>query len=74
MRIKHLFVVVANAIRKIYYFNTIKKVVIYITSKPDPEVGFKRILFLNCDLYSSEGQKENLFKEQNYDEQKVNEF
>ena len=59
---------------KIYFLNTIKKVVIYITSKPDPNYGFKKILFSNCEIVSKDGQKETLFQYQKYDEHHINEL
>ena len=60
--------------KKIYYLNNIKKVVIYMTSKPDPNVGFKKLLSLGCEIVSSDGEKEYLFTEQMCDEQQFNEF
>ena len=59
---------------RIYFLNIIKKVVIYITSKPDPTYGFKKLFFMNCELISTDGQKENLFTGLKYDEHQLNEF
>ena len=60
--------------QRIYYFNTIKKVVIYITSQPDPNVGFKNLLFINSELISIDWKRENLFAREKYNEQKINEY
>ena len=59
---------------RIYYFNTIKKVVIYITSQRDRKVGFKKLLFMNCELVSTDGQKEDVFIWIKYDEHRLNEI
>ena len=60
---------------KTYFLNNIKKVIIYITTKPDPKIWFKKLYFINCNLVSLDGQEEPLFNDIAYDDnQKVNEI
>ena len=59
---------------KTFFLNTIKKVIIYITWKNDEKIGFNKLYFINCDLISNEGIKENLFLNVEYNENKLNEF
>ena len=59
---------------KTFFLNTIKKVIIYITWKNDEKIGFNKLYFMNCDLISNEGIRENLFLNVEYNENKLNEF
>ena len=59
---------------KTFFLNTIKKVIIYITWKNDEKIGFNKLYFMNCDLISNEGMKENLFIDVKYNENKLNEY
>ena len=54
---------------KSYYFTTIKKIRIYVYSKPDPKIGFSKLYFINCEIYSIDGQKEYLFSRVKYDKE-----
>ena len=54
---------------KSYYFTTIKKIRIYVYSKPDPQIGFNKLYFINCEIYSIDGQKEYLFSRVKYDKE-----
>ena len=58
---------------KIYDLSQIQKVKIYRTSQPDPNKGFNKLYFINCDIYSNDGQMESLiehipFNQDKYDE------
>ena len=59
---------------KQYFLASIKKVIIYITSKPDPKIGFQKLYFSNCDMISTEGERESLFNNISYDENRINDF
>ena len=39
-------------IQKTYYLSEIKKIRIYLSSIPDPKIGFHKFYFINCDVYS----------------------
>jgi len=54
---------------KSYYFTTIKKIRIYVYSTPDPKIGFSKLYFINCEIYSIDGQKEYLFSRVKYDKE-----
>ena len=60
---------------KTYFLDNIKKVIIYITTKPDPKIGFKKLYFVNCIIVSLDGQEETLFKDIGYEnDEKLNEI
>ena len=54
---------------KPYSLNNIKKIRIYVYSMPDPKVGFNKLYFVNCEIYSLNGEKEELFKDAKYDKE-----
>ena len=55
---------------RLYNFNQIQKIRLFITSKPDPKVGFNKLYFINCEIYSLEGEKNDLFVDIPYEEAK----
>ena len=59
---------------KTFVLNSIKKVIIFITWKNDPKIGFNKLYFINCDLVSTNDMRENLFENVEYNENKLNEF
>ena len=54
---------------KIYNLKDIEKIRIYIYSKPDPYVGFNKLYFINCEIYSKRGETEKLFSGVEYDKE-----
>ncbi len=54
---------------KPYSLNNIKKIRIYVYSMPDPKVGFNKLYFVNCEIYSLNGEKEELFHDTKYDKE-----
>ena len=56
---------------KTFFLNSIKKVIIFITWKNDPKIGFSKLYFINCDLISTNGLKESLFENAEYSETKL---
>ena len=59
---------------KSYYFRTIKKIRIYVYSTPDPKIGFSKLYFINCEIYSVDGQKEDLFSGRKYDKESFDRY
>lgn len=59
---------------KTFVLNSIKKVIIFITWKNNPKIGFNKLYFINCDLVSTNDFRENLFENVEYNENKLNEF
>ena len=59
---------------KSYYFTTIKKIRIYVYSKPDPKIGFSKLYFINSEIYSFDGQNEDLFSNIKYDKETFDRF
>ena len=59
---------------KIYNLSQVQKVKIFRTSIPDPKIGFNQIYFINCDIYSTNGQIESLFSNIKYSKEKFDEF
>ena len=59
---------------KIFFLNSIKKVIVYITWINDPKIGFNKLYYINCDLISNEGLRENIIFGVQYNENKVNEY
>ena len=59
---------------KTYELSQIQKVRIYKTSMPDPKFGFKKIYYINGDIYSLENQKESLFTKIDYSKERFDEF
>ena len=59
---------------KTFYLNSIKKVIIYITWINDTKIGFNKLYFMNCDLISTEGMRENIIYGIEYNENKLNEY
>ena len=47
---------------------------IYRTSIPDPNVGFNKIYFINCDIYSIDNQMESLFNNIPFNQDKYDEL
>ena len=60
--------------QKIYEISQVKKVRIYATSKPDPKKGFGKLYYINCDIFSNNGEQESLFGPIDYTEEKFNKF
>ena len=58
----------------LYNLNQIQKIRLFITSKPDPKVGFNKLYFINCEIYSLEGEKNDLFVDIPYEEAKYKQF
>ena len=46
-----------------------KKIRIYVYSRPDPTIGFKKLYFINCEIYSIDNEKEDLFVDVKYDKE-----
>ena len=61
-------------IEKAYYLWKIKKVRIYLSSIPDPKIGFHKFYFINCDVYSLNNELESLFSNIEYSKEKFDEF
>ena len=57
-----------------YHLSQIKKVRIFVTWKPDPKIGFNKLYFINCEIYSLEGEKNALFMDIPYEEAKYKQF
>ena len=60
--------------QRLYNLNQIEKIRLFITSKPDPKVGFNKLYFINCEIYSLEGEKNALFMDIPYEEAKYKQF
>ena len=58
----------------IFDFFQIKKARLYTSSIKDPQRPFHKTYYINCDIFSIEGDKEILFDEIIYDEEKFNEL
>ena len=58
----------------LYNLNQIQKIRLFITSKPDPKIGFNKLYFINCEIYSLEGEKNALFMDIPYEEAKYKQF
>jgi len=54
---------------KPYNLDNIKKIRIYVYSTPDPKVGFNKLYFVNCEIYSLKDEKEELFRDIKYDKE-----
>jgi len=59
---------------KIYYLSQIKKVKIYLSSIPDPQIGFHKKYFINCDVFSIDNALESLFSNVEYSKERIDEF
>lgn len=59
---------------KIYYLSKIKKVKIYLSSIPDPQIGFHKKYFINCDVFSIDNALESLFSNIKYSKERIDEF
>ena len=59
---------------KIYYLSQIKKVKIYLSSIPDPKIGFHKKYFINCDVFSLDNALESLFSNIDYSKEKIDEL
>ena len=60
--------------QKIYEISQLKKARIYVSSKPDPKKGFSKLYYINCDIFSNNGEQESLFENIDYTEEKFNKF
>ena len=60
--------------QKTYEISQVKKVRIYVTSKPDPKKGFSKLYYINCDIFSNNREQESLFGPIDYTEEKFNKF
>ena len=54
---------------KSYSLNDIKKIRMYVYSTPDRKVGFNKLYFINCEIYSKRGETEKLFSGVEYDKE-----
>ena len=54
---------------KSYALKNIQKVRIYVTWQPDPNIGFNKLYCINCEIYSIDGQNEELFSTIKYDKE-----
>ena len=54
--------------KKSYNLNEIEKIRIYVHSTPNPTVGFGKLYYINCKIYSKNGGEEYLFSNVEYDE------
>ena len=61
-------------IERIYNLSQIQKVKMYRTSSPDPQVAFNKLYFINCDIYSLDNEKEPLFTQVPFSQEKYDEF
>ena len=59
---------------KSYSLTTIKKIRIYVYSTPDPQIGFNKLYFINCEIYSIDGEKEDLFSAIKYDKESFDRY
>ena len=59
---------------KSYSLTTIKKIRIYVYSTPDPQIGFNKLYFINCEIYSINGEKEDLFSAIKYDKESFDSY
>ena len=59
---------------KTYSLKNIKKIRIYATWIPDPNVGFGKIYYMNAEIFSLDGESENLFSNLKYDKDKYEEY
>ena len=55
--------------QKIYSLDEIRRIRIYPYYIPDPNVGFNKIYFGNCEIYSIHGEREVLFLDVKYDKE-----
>ena len=60
--------------QKTYDISEVKKVRIYVSSKPDPKKGFGKLYYINCNVFSNNGEQESLFEAIEYTEEKFNKF
>ena len=58
--------------QKIYEISQLKKARIYVSSKPDPKKGFSKLYYINCDIFSNDGEQESLFGNIDYTDEKFN--
>ena len=58
--------------QKTYEISQVKKVRIYVTSKPDHKKVFSKLYYINCDIFSNNGEQESLFGPIDYTEEKFN--
>ena len=54
---------------KSYYYTIIKKIRIFVNSTPDRKIGFRKLYYINCEIYYIDGQKEDLFSCRNCDKE-----
>ena len=59
---------------KSYSLNNIKNIRIYVYSLPDPKIGFSKLYYINCEIYSLNGDKEDLFKDRKYDKEAIDRY
>ena len=60
--------------RKSYNLTDIEKIRIYVYSIPHPTIGFTKLYFINCEIYSINGDKEILFSDVKYDKDTFERF
>ena len=59
---------------KTYNLSQIKKVKIYRTSKADPNIVFNKLYYINCCVYSTDGQTDDLFPGIPFNQEKYDEI
>ena len=59
---------------KTYNLSQIKKVKIYRTSEADPNIVFNKLYYINCCVYSTDGQTDDLFPGIPFNQEKYDEI
>ena len=62
-------IVCCKMFQKPYNLDNIEKIKLYIYSTSDPNVGFNKLYFINCQIYSFDGEKKELFGGIKYDKE-----
>ena len=57
-----------------YNYCQIRRIKLYVSSTPDKERPFDKLYYMNCDIFSVDGQQDSLFSAIKYDELQFNNF
>ena len=57
-----------------YDLNNIERIKIFVYSKPDPNVAFNKLYYINCEIYISKEIKDLLFGSIRYDKETLDRF
>ena len=60
--------------QKYYDYCQIKRIKLYVSSTRDRERPFDKLYYMNCDIFSVDGQQDSLFSAIKYDELQFNNF